>query len=196
MDTDTNNDTPPEWKKRKGFFPTIVATGLFGLALFSTDKLSTNTVPTTTMSQSVIRGSETNAGWSNFLTQWTENTPEKNAIVIASSTCLKSNNGPLEALSTHVNQYYCTVSSDLMPGWPTGPLCGKCFELKYNGGSALWGGVPDGARAGKATIQVTNSMGPDGTNHFDCLGDVVKQVTGMDHGDLMPIEFKIVSCPT
>mmetsp|Transcript_43365 Transcript_43365/g.49999 ORF Transcript_43365/g.49999 Transcript_43365/m.49999 type:complete len:127 (+) Transcript_43365:159-539(+) len=125
MNTNTNNDTPPEWKKRKGFFPTIVATGLFGLALFSTDKLSTNTVPTTTMSQSVIRGSggsETDAGWSNFMSQWTTNTPEQNAKVIASSTCLKSNNGPLEALSTHVNQYYCTVSSDLMPGWPRGPL--------------------------------------------------------------------------
>mmetsp|Transcript_53860 Transcript_53860/g.61287 ORF Transcript_53860/g.61287 Transcript_53860/m.61287 type:complete len:327 (+) Transcript_53860:177-1157(+) len=25
MNTDTNNDTPPEWKKKKGFFPTIVA---------------------------------------------------------------------------------------------------------------------------------------------------------------------------
>jgi len=40
MNTDTNNDTPPEWKKRKGLFPTIVASGLFGLALFSTDKMS------------------------------------------------------------------------------------------------------------------------------------------------------------
>jgi len=41
MNTDTHAEAPQEWKKKKGFFPTIVGASLFGLALLSTGQVST-----------------------------------------------------------------------------------------------------------------------------------------------------------
>jgi len=41
MNTDTHAEAPQEWKKKKGFFPTIVGASLFGLAFLFTGHVST-----------------------------------------------------------------------------------------------------------------------------------------------------------
>jgi len=57
MNTDANDDTSQEWKKKRGFVPTIVGAGLIGLAFLSTGRSSTNPV-SLAASNNVIRDFE------------------------------------------------------------------------------------------------------------------------------------------
>lgn len=41
MNSDTNAEVPQEWKKKKGFFPTIVGASLLGVAVLSAGKIFT-----------------------------------------------------------------------------------------------------------------------------------------------------------
>mmetsp|Transcript_48029 Transcript_48029/g.53776 ORF Transcript_48029/g.53776 Transcript_48029/m.53776 type:complete len:91 (-) Transcript_48029:89-361(-) len=56
MNADVNPDTPQEWKKRKGFIPTIVGTSLLGLAFFSAGQLFANNNKDKGGEMNVIRG--------------------------------------------------------------------------------------------------------------------------------------------
>ena len=93
------------------------------------------------------------------------------------------------------NFYYCAVSPDL---YLNGDNCGKCYTLTYDGGiSHNWDGVPKGARAGSATIQVINKTGDysrDGDKQFDCLMNGFKDITGLIT-DGFDITYSEVPCP-
>ena len=73
------------------------------------------------------------------------------------------------------------------------PQCGDCYEISYDGGKSEGGGIPEGARAGSAKIQVINE-GAGGTKHFDCLLGAFSQITGTKP-DGMPITYKKIACP-
>ena len=109
------------------------------------------------------------------------------------SSCLAE---PFNLKPTISNLHYCAVSDNLfqLHTPQEGSICGKCFQLNYAGGpSHYWDGVPDGARAGSAIIQVINSGAGD-SQHFDCLVNGFKDITGLIT-DGFDITYDEVPCP-
>jgi len=108
------------------------------------------------------------------------------------SSCLHQ---PFNKQPTIANHYYCAVSNDLFQvNTPQkGSICGKCFEITYDGGPSHYNPsqIPPGATPGSAIIQVINS----GANaDFDCLVNGFKDITGLIT-DGVDMTYNEVTCP-
>ena len=125
----------------------------------------------------------------NFMTWWDDKGDYK-----SKSSCLHNpyNLTPTMTKSHH----YCAVSADIFNDGGKGAACGDCYEISYDGKgkSVYWDGVPEGARAGSAKIQVINSGAGKKGKHFDCLLGAFSQITGLIT-DGMPITYKKIACP-
>jgi len=187
MNTDTNNDTTPEWKKRKGFIPTIVVTGLFGLALFSTDKMFTNTVPT--ISQSAIRGFEVDVvgGIKGTLSWW-----QSDVTTLGQSCGYTNQKSTGSYMSTH------TVCAENGGFNIQGSDCGACYRVHYQEGTTASGGTAGGAST-NTVIMVTNAGGGPyrpGENDFDCFNSAYRKIVTTNKQTWWDITYEPVDCDT
>jgi len=133
---------------------------------------------------SILSGTVTlaTATQNNFVTMWTN---DADTASIKASSCLNTGLGFKPVLPLLQS---CAVSEDL---YKSGFTCGKCYTLHYDGAPSVYDATTSGT-PGSATVQVIDS-GAGGSNHFDCLEGVFKQLTGLET-DGFPITFAEVDC--